>query len=128
VVPRSLSITSFAQKPYLFVALGLCAYNKLYFWAILIHQKGDGKLLSFELQENRSLHHRKLVAHGTRSTTLNTFMTNGKNFIFAASDRPAIIYASSNDKVTYSNVNLKVSKFVNAANSGYSCWFLYAGY
>ncbi|KAJ3405441.1 DNA damage-binding protein 1a [Chytridiales sp. JEL 0842] len=88
VVPRSITITDFAGTSFMLVALG------------------DGKLISFKLN-NYSLRDRKLLAYGTRSTILVPYTSNQKNFVFAASDRPAIIYSSGSEKILYANVNLK---------------------
>ena len=39
---------------------------------------------------------------------LSTFKAKNVRNVFAASDRPSVIYAGSNQKLLYSNVNLKV--------------------
>lgn len=47
---------------------------------------------------------RKKVSLGSKPITLKTFQSNGVDHVFAASDRPTVIY-SSNKKLLYSNVN-----------------------
>lgn len=49
---------------------------------------------------------RKKVSLGTQPITLQTFSSKDTTHVFAASDRPTVIY-SSNKKLLYSNVNLK---------------------
>ncbi|KAF3664073.1 DNA damage-binding protein 1 [Capsicum annuum] len=49
---------------------------------------------------------RKKVSLGTQPITLRTFSSKDATHVFAASDRPTVIY-SSNKKLLYSNVNLK---------------------
>lgn len=49
---------------------------------------------------------RKKVSLGTQPITLRTFSSKSTTHVFAASDRPTVIY-SSNKKLLYSNVNLK---------------------
>lgn len=68
---------------------------------------GDGHLLNFLLNMNTGeLSDRKKVSLGTQPITLRTFSSKNATHVFAASDRPTVIY-SSNKKVLYSNVNLK---------------------
>lgn len=47
---------------------------------------------------------RKKVVLGTKPILLSAFSTGGQRHIFAASDRPTIIY-SNNKKLLYSNLN-----------------------
>ena len=47
---------------------------------------------------------RKKLSLGSKPVTLKTFQSNGIKHVFAASDRPTVIY-SSNKKLLYSNVN-----------------------
>jgi hypothetical protein len=47
---------------------------------------------------------RKKICLGTKPIMLRTFRSNGTAYVFAASDRPTVIY-SSNKKLLYSNVN-----------------------
>lgn len=68
---------------------------------------GDGHLLNFLLNTNTGeLTDRKKVSLGTQPITLRTFSSKNTTHVFAASDRPTVIY-SSNKKLLYSNVNLK---------------------
>ena len=54
-----------------------------------------------------SLAERKKVTLGTQPTMLRTFKSLSTTNVFACSDRPTVIY-SSNHKLVFSNVNLKV--------------------
>ena len=47
---------------------------------------------------------RKKICLGTKPIMLRTFRSSGTSYVFAASDRPTVIY-SSNKKLLYSNVN-----------------------
>lgn len=68
---------------------------------------GDGHLLNFLLNTSTGeLADRKKVSLGTQPITLRTFSSKNTTHVFAASDRPTVIY-SSNKKLLYSNVNLK---------------------
>jgi hypothetical protein len=49
------------------------------------------------------------VTLGTQPTVLRKFSTQYTTNVFACSDRPTVIY-SSNQKLVFSNVNLKVSQ------------------
>lgn len=55
-------------------------------------------MLAGELSEKKKL------SLGSKPMTLKTFHSNGVAHVFAASDRPTVIY-SSNKKLLYSNVN-----------------------
>ncbi|KAL3616849.1 DNA damage-binding protein 1a [Castilleja foliolosa] len=89
IIPRSVLICSFEGISYLLCALG------------------DGHLLNFVLNTtNGQLADRKKVSLGTQPITLRTFSSKNATHVFAASDRPTVIY-SSNKKLLYSNVNLK---------------------
>ncbi|OAY47208.1 DNA damage-binding protein 1 [Manihot esculenta] len=89
IIPRSVLLCSFEGISYLLCALG------------------DGHLLSFLLNLNTGeLSDRKKVSLGTQPITLRTFSSKNTTHVFAASDRPTVIY-SSNKKLLYSNVNLK---------------------
>jgi DNA damage-binding protein 1 len=89
ILPRSVLLVSFEGIDYLLCALG------------------DGHLFTFTLSSNE-LRDKKKISLGTQPIMLNTFRSSGNTHVFAASDRPTVIY-SSNKKLTYSNVNLKVS-------------------
>ncbi|XP_076940007.1 DNA damage-binding protein 1-like [Bidens hawaiensis] len=89
IIPRSVLLCAFEGIPYLLCALG------------------DGHLLNYLLDmETGELTDRKKVSLGTQPITLRTFSSKNTTHVFAASDRPTVIY-SSNKKLLYSNVNLK---------------------
>ncbi|XVF00511.1 hypothetical protein REPUB_Repub04eG0007500 [Reevesia pubescens] len=89
IIPRSVLLCSFEGISYLLCALG------------------DGHLLNFQLNmSSGELTDRKKVSLGTQPITLRTFSSKNTTHVFAASDRPTVIY-SSNKKLLYSNVNLK---------------------
>ncbi|CAM8892866.1 unnamed protein product [Rhodiola kirilowii] len=89
IIPRSVLLCTFDGISYLLCALG------------------DGHLLNFLLDTNTGeLTNRKKVSLGTQPITLRTFSSKSATHVFAASDRPTVIY-SSNKKLLYSNVNLK---------------------
>lgn len=89
VIPRSVLFCSFETVPYLLVALG------------------DGHLFNFVVDpQSGRLSDRKKISLGTQPITLRTFRSKNATHVFAASDRPTVIY-SSNKKLLYSNVNLK---------------------
>ncbi|XP_052206815.1 DNA damage-binding protein 1-like [Diospyros lotus] len=67
---------------------------------------GDGHLLNFLLNMSTGeLTDRKKISLGTQPITLCTLSSKNTTHVFAASDRPTVIY--SNKKLLYSNVNLK---------------------
>ncbi|KAF4379378.1 hypothetical protein F8388_013596 [Cannabis sativa] len=89
IIPRSVLLCSFEGISYLLCALG------------------DGHLLNFLLNTSTGeLTDRKKISLGTQPITLRTFSSKSITHVFAASDRPTVIY-SSNKKLLYSNVNLK---------------------
>ncbi|RZB74856.1 DNA damage-binding protein 1 [Glycine soja] len=89
IIPRSVLLCDFEGISYLLCALG------------------DGHLLNFMLNTSTGeLTDRKKVSLGTQPITLRTFSSKNTTHVFAASDRPTVIY-SSNKKILYSNVNLK---------------------
>ncbi|MED6122642.1 DNA damage-binding protein 1a [Stylosanthes scabra] len=89
-IPRSVCLCAFEGISYLLCALG------------------DGHLLNFLLNTSTGeLTDRKKVSLGTQPITLRTFSSKNTTHVFAASDRPTVIYYSSNKKLLYSNVNLK---------------------
>ncbi|KAM5587538.1 hypothetical protein ABKV19_006127 [Rosa sericea] len=89
IIPRSVLLCTFEGISYLLCALG------------------DGHLLNFTLNTTTGeLTDRKKVSLGTQPITLRTFSSKNTTHVFAASDRPTVIY-SSNKKLLYSNVNLK---------------------
>ncbi|XP_024396613.1 DNA damage-binding protein 1a [Physcomitrium patens] len=89
IIPRSVLFCSFDGIAYLLCALG------------------DGHLFNFTLNPaTGELSDRKKISLGTQPIALRTFRSKNTTHVFAASDRPTVIY-SSNKKLLYSNVNLK---------------------
>ncbi|KAK9153316.1 hypothetical protein Sjap_000796 [Stephania japonica] len=89
IIPRSVLLCTFEGVSYLLCALG------------------DGHLFNFVLNlSTGELTDRKKVSLGTQPIMLRTFTSKSTTYVFAASDRPTVIY-SSNKKLLYSNVNLK---------------------
>ena len=92
VIPRSLLLVTLEGADYL-----LCAM-------------GDGHLHSFRLDAAAAaLSGRKKVSLGTQPLGLSRFASKGSAHVFAASDRPTVIY-SNNGKLLFSNVNLKEAR------------------
>lgn len=87
VIPRSVLFASFEGNSFL-----LCAM-------------GDGGLFSWKVDAvSGDLCDKKKVPLGTKPVTLRRFWTNGTSHVFAASDRPTVIYGA-NKKLLYSNLN-----------------------
>lgn len=111
VLPRSVSLSTFEDIDYLLCALG------------------DGHLLTYKFDRTEgSLSDRKVISLGNKPTLLTPFSSVQEStsdddpaghstiavadkHIFAASDRPTVIYGS-NRKILFSNVNLKEVNFV----------------
>ncbi|WIA28317.1 hypothetical protein OEZ86_010868 [Tetradesmus obliquus] len=87
VIPRSVALAEFEGQAYVLCGLG------------------DGQLHNWrwEPDSNSLSDHRKVVL-GTKPILLSAFSSGGQRHIFAASDRPTIIY-SNNRKLLYSNLN-----------------------
>ncbi|GMH52129.1 hypothetical protein TL16_g01162 [Triparma laevis f. inornata] len=86
---RSVMLTTLETKDMLLVGLG------------------DGQLITHELtvKPTPTVSNRKKVSLGTQPISLTLFKSSdGKRCVFAASDRPTVIYSSSK-KVSYANVN-----------------------
>jgi DNA damage-binding protein 1 len=78
----------------------------------LLAALGDGHLFNFRVDPNSGeLSDRKKISLGTQPISLKTFKSKSSTHVFAASDRPTVIY-SSNQKLLYSNVNLKEVSFL----------------
>ena len=88
IIPRSILMTKFEGTNYLLCALG------------------DGSLFYFVVNASGNLADKKKVILGTQPTVLRKFRTGAVSNVFACSDRPTVIY-SSNQKLVFSNVNLK---------------------
>ena len=65
---------------------------------------------------------RKKVTLGTQPIVLRTFKSLVTTNVFACSDRPTVIY-SSNRKLVFSNVNLKVVNFIAYFNTLFGAVF-----
>lgn len=102
IIARSILMAHFDLTSYLFTAIG------------------DGSLLYYILDsETGTLSEKKKVILGTQPTQLKIFKTNSSANIFACSDRPTVIY-SSNNKLVFSNVNLKeVNHMCTLDSEGY---------
>ena len=99
IIPRSILVAAFEQSYYLLTALG------------------DGSLFYFTLNPTTGcLCDRKKITLGTQPTVLKTFSSSSTTNIFACSDRPTVIY-SSNNKLVFSNVNLKEVNHMCPLNS-----------
>ncbi|EIE24281.1 hypothetical protein COCSUDRAFT_28729 [Coccomyxa subellipsoidea C-169] len=99
IIPRSVLFAAFEGVPYL-----LCAM-------------GDGQLYNFHVDEaTGALADRKKICLGTKPIMLRSFRSNGQSHVFAASDRPTVIY-SANKKLLYSNVNENEVNFMTSFNS-----------
>jgi DNA damage-binding protein 1 len=89
MIPRSILLVKFEGIEYLLCALG--DGSMFYF----VHDRKAFKLTD-----------QKKVTLGTQPTILKTFTSLSSTNVFACSDRPTVIY-SSNNKLVFSNVNLK---------------------
>jgi len=99
ILPRSVLFAAFEGVQYLLCALG------------------DGHLFNFIYEpKSMALLDRKKMSLGTQPIVLNTFRSKSATHVFAASDRPTVIY-SSNQKILYSNVNLQEVNHMCAFNS-----------
>jgi len=58
----------------------------------------------------------KKIAVGTKAVKLTTLYSKGEKHVFAASDKPTIIYGN-NKKLMFSNVNLKDVNFMCSFNN-----------
>eukprot|EP01027_Heterolobosea_sp_BB2_P002893 GEZU01004339.1.p1 GENE.GEZU01004339.1~~GEZU01004339.1.p1 ORF type:complete len:703 (-),score=229.06 GEZU01004339.1:788-2896(-) len=90
ILPRSVLFASFDDINYLLCGLG------------------DGHLFSFKVDAGTgALNDKKKISLGTQPIHLSTFSSKGETNVFAASDRPTVIYSNNQKKLMYSNVNLK---------------------
>ncbi|KAL2597151.1 hypothetical protein AAZV13_11G144250 [Glycine max] len=82
----------------------LCAFEGI---SYLLCALDDCHLLNFMWNTSTGeLTDRKKISLGTQPITLRAFSSKNTTHVFAASDRPTVIY-SSKKKLLYSNVNLK---------------------
>lgn len=65
--------------------------------------------LLFSMLYTGCLSEKKKITLGTQAAILKTFRSLSTVNVFACSDRPTVIY-SSNHKLVFSNVNLKVRR------------------
>ncbi|QQP55140.1 Uncharacterized protein FKW44_008242, partial [Caligus rogercresseyi] len=70
---------------------------------------GDGSLFYYVLSPQGCLSEKKKVTLGTQPAVLRKFKTLSTTNVFACSDRPTVIY-SSTQKLVFSNVNLREVK------------------
>ncbi len=97
IIPRSILMAQFEGTNYLLCALG------------------DGSLFYFVMTSG-GLVDKKKVTLGTQPTVLRKFRTQSTTNVFACSDRPTVIY-SSTQKLVFSNVNLKEVKHMCPLNA-----------
>ena len=98
IIPRSILMAQFEGTNYLLCALG------------------DGSLFYFLMNTSGSLTDKKKVTLGTQPTVLRKFKTRSTTNVFACSDRPTVIY-SSTQKLVFSNVNLREVKHMCPLNA-----------
>ncbi len=98
IIPRSILMAKFEGTNYLLCALG------------------DGSLFYFVMSSTGCLTDKKKVTLGTQPTMLRKFKTRSTTNVFACSDRPTVIY-SSTQKLVFSNVNLKEVKHMCPLNA-----------
>ncbi|KAI9495111.1 mono-functional DNA-alkylating methyl methanesulfonate N-term-domain-containing protein [Zychaea mexicana] len=97
-MPRSILMAKFEDISYLLVALG------------------DGQFYNYKMKEGGQLSDEKRSFLGKMPISLGTFSSNGTMHVFAASDKPSVIH-SRNQKLIYSNVNLKDVRCATSFNS-----------
>ncbi|XP_064399977.1 DNA damage-binding protein 1-like isoform X3 [Halichondria panicea] len=101
IIPRSILMVVFGGIAYLLCALG------------------DGTLLYYQLEPTTGrLFSSKKVVLGTKPVTLKTFKSSDSHVtnVFACSNHPTIIY-SNNQKLLFSNVNLKEVNYLCSLSS-----------
>lgn len=98
IIPRSILMAQFEGTNYLLCALG------------------DGSLFYFTMSTQGCLTDKKKVTLGTQPTVLKKFKTRSTTNVFACSDRPTVIY-SSTQKLVFSNVNLREVKHMCPLNA-----------
>ncbi|KAI8096333.1 mono-functional DNA-alkylating methyl methanesulfonate N-term-domain-containing protein [Halteromyces radiatus] len=99
LMPRSILMARLENICYLLVALG------------------DGQVYNFRLDNQHGrLWDKKRSFLGKLPIVLGSFTSNGTTHVFAASDKPSVIH-SRNQKLVYSNVNLKDVRSVTSFSS-----------
>ncbi|KJH52137.1 hypothetical protein DICVIV_01723 [Dictyocaulus viviparus] len=106
MLPRSIMMTKLENTIYLMVALG---DGTLYYY----HVDRENDLI---FKRSGALLEMKKATVGTQPPSLNRFYSRGQMHIFVCSDRPAVIF-SSNGKLVFSNVNLRIVTHVCALDS-----------
>jgi DNA damage-binding protein 1 len=105
IIPRSILMTQFEGSNYLLCALG---DGSLYYFVLNCQAVHTGTSWLTE---------KKKVTLGTQPTVLRKFKTQSTtNNVFACSDRPTVIYSSS-QKLVFSNVNLREVKHMCPLNA-----------
>lgn len=101
VMPRSILTIKLDETYYLFCAMG----DGVFFYFLL--DPIEGKLSN-----------RKKLTLGVNRITLRPFKSKSTTSVFVCSDRPTVIY-SSNNKLVFSNVNLKDVKYMCSLNTSF---------
>ncbi|KAJ3028943.1 DNA damage-binding protein 1a [Rhizophlyctis rosea] len=90
IIPRSVIMAKIEDVTYVMAGLG------------------DGTLYTFILNTTTgTLTDKKKVALGTQPITLSSFRSEGRNCVFASSDRPTVVYGGGGGRVLWGGVNLK---------------------
>ncbi|CAO3630375.1 unnamed protein product [Cunninghamella blakesleeana] len=97
-VPHSILYQYLHNEPYIFVSLG------------------DGKVISYKVEDGTKLKKSNEITLGTRSTSLYSISIQGENVVLVASDRPTIIN-SSHHHLIYSAINLEEIKTITTFNN-----------
>jgi len=104
IIPRSILMVKFEGTNYLLCALG---DGSLFYFVLNVDAVAAAGNSSAPTPAPAVLTDRKKVTLGTQPTMLKKFRTHSTtNSVFACSDRPTVIY-SSTQKLVFSNVNLK---------------------
>jgi len=102
IIPRSILMVKFEGTNYLLCALG---DGSLFYFVLNVEAMSSGAPAGAAMMTEK-----KKVTLGTQPTMLKKFRTHSTtNSVFACSDRPTVIY-SSTQKLVFSNVNLKEVK------------------
>lgn len=98
IIPRSILLAQFEEVAYVLCGLG------------------DGHFINYKLEAGGVLTDKKKLALGTKPITLRTLKVGDALNVFAASDRPTIIY-SANKKLLYSNLTENDVNFLTSFNT-----------
>ncbi|PAV57341.1 hypothetical protein WR25_13738 isoform B [Diploscapter pachys] len=91
----------------------LCSMESVLY---LLVATGDGSLYYYPVGNDGQFGEVKKASLGTQPPSLHRFRTHGSIHVFACSDRPAVIF-SSNGKLVFSNVNVKLVNTICLLNS-----------